>query len=75
MEENKNSNKKNAIIGLVAIVAVVLVLVVLFKLVGPSPAKTVKKYCKLMNKGELLDVDQDYILTLLLLKLLPHLLS
>lgn len=68
MEENKTNSKKNAIIGLVAVVAIILVVVLLVKLVGPSPAKTVKKYCKLMNKGEvakafeLVDLESMYVL-------------
>ena len=70
MEENKlNSNKKNAIIGLVALVVLVLVVVLGVKLIGPSPAKTVKKFCKYMNDGkvskafELVDFESMYVLT------------
>lgn len=69
MEENNSGNKKNVIIGLVAVAVIVLVAVLLFKLVGPSPAKTVKKYCKLMSKGEvakafkLVDTESMYVLS------------
>lgn len=69
MEENKTNSKKNAIIGLVAVVAIILVVVLLVKLVGPSPAKTVKKFCKYMNDGEvakaleLVDFESVYVLS------------
>ena len=67
MEENKN--KKNVIIGLIAVVAIVIVLFAVVKLFMPSPEKTVKKFCKYMNKGEiskafeLVDFESMYVLS------------
>lgn len=71
MEENNNivSNKKNAIIGIVAIAVVVLIVILGVNLLGPSPAKTVKKFCKYMNEGEvskafeLVDFESVYVLS------------
>lgn len=53
MEENNvNTNKKNAIIGLVAIVVVVLVVILGINLFMPSPKKVLKNYCKYISDEE-----------------------
>lgn len=71
MEENNNvvnSNKKNAIIGLVAVVAVILVIILGINLFGSSPEKVLKKYCKYLSKGDfskaydLVDFESSYVL-------------